>query len=66
MKEYEAGLTAEAELVKDLDKFEMILQAYEYEKGMVKQCCCTLPIKPLSCRLEDPFVFMTSPTEMLA
>ena len=33
MKEYETGLTPEAMLVKDLDKFEMILQAYEYEKG---------------------------------
>jgi putative hydrolase of HD superfamily len=32
VKEYEAGLTPEAMLVKDLDKFEMILQAYEYEK----------------------------------
>jgi putative hydrolase of HD superfamily len=31
-EEYEAGLTPEAMLVKDLDKFEMILQAYEYEK----------------------------------
>ncbi|ORX66672.1 hypothetical protein BCR32DRAFT_286292 [Anaeromyces robustus] len=30
--EYEEGKTPEALLVKDLDKFEMILQAYEYEK----------------------------------
>ncbi|XP_054718679.1 5'-deoxynucleotidase HDDC2-like [Uloborus diversus] len=30
--EYEEQLTAEAKAVKDLDKFDMILQAYEYEK----------------------------------
>lgn len=30
-KEYEDGLTFEAQIVKDLDKYEMILQAYEYE-----------------------------------
>ncbi|ORZ40328.1 HD domain-domain-containing protein [Catenaria anguillulae PL171] len=30
--EYEACSTPEAALVKDLDKFEMIAQAYEYEK----------------------------------
>ncbi|PVU84929.1 hypothetical protein BB560_007210 [Smittium megazygosporum] len=30
-KEYELCETAEAKLVKDLDKFEMITQAYEYE-----------------------------------
>jgi putative hydrolase of HD superfamily len=29
--EYEDGLTLEAQIVKDLDKFEMICQAYEYE-----------------------------------
>ena len=32
-KEYEDGSTPEACLVKDLDKFDMIFQAYEYEKG---------------------------------
>ena len=30
-KEYEAGVTEEAKLVKDMDKLEMILQALEYE-----------------------------------
>ncbi|KAG7368428.1 HD superfamily hydrolase [Nitzschia inconspicua] len=31
-KEYEVGETAEAKLVKDMDKLEMILQALEYEQ----------------------------------
>ncbi|KAJ8095029.1 hypothetical protein PM082_010247 [Marasmius tenuissimus] len=31
-KEYEAGETAEARFVKDLDRFEMATQALEYEK----------------------------------
>lgn len=31
-KEYEAGTTNEAKLVKDMDKLEMILQALEYEQ----------------------------------
>ncbi|RQM14506.1 hypothetical protein KXD40_006524 [Peronospora effusa] len=31
--EYEAGSTEEAKIVKDLDKFEMILQADDYEKA---------------------------------
>ncbi|KAG7347768.1 HD superfamily hydrolase [Nitzschia inconspicua] len=31
-KEYEIGETAEAKLVKDMDKLEMILQALEYEQ----------------------------------
>jgi putative hydrolases of HD superfamily len=31
-KEYEAGQTSEAKLVKDMDKLEMILQALEYEQ----------------------------------
>lgn len=31
-QEYEDGQTAEAQFVKDLDKFEMIVQALEYEK----------------------------------
>lgn len=30
-REYEAGETPEAKLVKDFDKFEMIVQAHEYE-----------------------------------
>ncbi|KAJ1659972.1 hypothetical protein IWQ61_001036 [Dispira simplex] len=32
-REYEACETAEAQLVKDLDKFEMIVQAFEYEQS---------------------------------
>jgi putative hydrolase of HD superfamily len=31
-EEYEEGITEEAVVCKDIDKFEMILQAYEYEK----------------------------------
>jgi putative hydrolase of HD superfamily len=31
--EYENGQTLEAQIVKDLDKFEMICQAFEYEKS---------------------------------
>ena len=31
-REYEAAASPEARLVKDFDKFDMILQAYEYEK----------------------------------
>jgi putative hydrolase of HD superfamily len=31
-QEYEDGKTPEAKLVKDLDKFDMVLQAYEYEQ----------------------------------
>ena len=31
-QEYEEAGTPEAKIVKDLDKFEMILQAFEYEK----------------------------------
>ncbi len=31
--EYEEGSSKEAKLVKDFDKFEMIMQAYEYETG---------------------------------
>eukprot|EP00795_Rhopilema_esculentum_P008258 gene8258-14207_t len=32
-KEYESQTTSEAKAVKDLDRFEMILQAFEYEKA---------------------------------
>ena len=32
-KEYSSQLTQEAKTVKDLDRFEMILQAFEYEKA---------------------------------
>ncbi len=33
LQEYEDGKSPEAIVVKDLDKFDMIFQAYEYEKG---------------------------------
>jgi len=33
LQEYNKRETAEAKIVKDLDRFEMILQAYEYERG---------------------------------
>lgn len=38
--EYESGETKVAKFVKDLDKFEMVLQAFEYEKrcGQRLQC----------------------------
>lgn len=32
-EEYEAGETPAAALVKDVDKYEMVVQAFEYEKG---------------------------------
>ncbi len=39
-KEYEEGKTPEAVLVKDLDKFDMIFQAYEYETSKVCFVVC--------------------------
>lgn len=33
-KEYEAQSTEESKIVKDLDRLDMILQAYEYEKNL--------------------------------
>ena len=33
IKEYEEGTSPEAIIVHDLDKFDMIFQAYEYETG---------------------------------
>ncbi|CAG8690222.1 14177_t:CDS:2 [Dentiscutata erythropus] len=35
-QEYEDAITKEAKFVKDIDKFEMILQAYEYEQSQNK------------------------------
>lgn len=35
-EEYEAGETPAAALVKDVDKYEMVVQAYEYEKATGK------------------------------
>lgn len=32
-REYEDGVCPEAEIARDLDKYDMILQAYEYEKA---------------------------------
>jgi putative hydrolases of HD superfamily len=37
--EYEQGKTREALVVKDFDKFEMILQADEYERGAYHSFC---------------------------
>ena len=34
-EEYETQSSPEAKLVKDFDKLEMIIQAYEYEKGFL-------------------------------
>ena len=34
-QEYESGSTPEAEIVKDLDKFDMVCQAFEYEQGII-------------------------------
>lgn len=31
--EYEEGTSAEGKIVKEIDKFEMIVQAFEYEQG---------------------------------
>lgn len=39
-QEYENGETMEAKFVKDLDKFELILQAFEYEKCKKKVNFC--------------------------
>lgn len=41
-REYEAAETKEARAVKDIDKFEMILQAYEYERESHAQVDKTL------------------------
>jgi putative hydrolase of HD superfamily len=38
-EEYEAGQSAEARFVKDLDRFELGLQAVEYEQGPSKLLC---------------------------
>lgn len=32
MQEYEGGETAEAKFVKDLDRLDLVMQAFEYEK----------------------------------
>ena len=39
LQEYEEGVTPEAIVVKDLDKFDMIFQAFEYETGKI-MCVC--------------------------
>jgi putative hydrolase of HD superfamily len=36
--EYENASTPEGKIAKDFDKFEMIMQAYEYEKGITVYC----------------------------
>lgn len=58
-QEYEDAATPEALLVKDLDKFEMIVQALEYEK-------CKLSTQSYSRCLtlnHNPFVFHTRPAD---
>lgn len=35
--EYEVGITAEAVVVKDVDKYELLVQAVEYEKDAVNR-----------------------------
>ena len=37
-QEYEKGASPEAVVVKDLDKFDMMFQAFEYEKGVCTRC----------------------------
>ena len=37
-QDYEDGKSPEAVVVKDLDKFDMIFQAFEYEKGITNDC----------------------------
>ena len=39
LQEYEEGVTPEAIVVKDLDKFDMIFKAFEYETGEI-MCVC--------------------------
>lgn len=41
-QEYEKASSPEAKYVKDFDKFEMILQAYEYETGITCFIVCFL------------------------
>ena len=38
LQDYEDGKSPEAVVVKDLDKFDMIFQAFEYEKGITNDC----------------------------
>ena len=52
-EEYEAGVTPEAQLVKDIDKFEMLLQADEYERANASAACSVEPDAQL--QLQDFF-----------
>ena len=58
-REYDAQETAEAKAVKDLDRLEMVLQAWSYEEG-TRECCGTMVV-PASFRcfiqLSSPFIF---------
>ena len=38
-QDYEDGKSPEAVVVKDLDKFDMIFQAFAYEKGITNYLC---------------------------
>ena len=40
-QEYEEGASPEAVVVKDLDKFDMMFQAFEYEKGLCMDMICS-------------------------
>ncbi|KAJ1963612.1 hypothetical protein IWQ62_003161 [Dispira parvispora] len=53
-QEYEACETAEARLVKDLDKFEMIVQALEYEQNKFKHPQVQQWVKALYARRAAP------------
>ncbi len=44
--EYEEGTSDEGKIVKEIDKFEMIVQAFEYEKGLrVEKCLIVVQLK---------------------
>lgn len=60
--EYEENQTKEAKFVKDLDKFEMIVQAFEYEKGESSFCSVVPWGQLLTCfSLSVVVIFLTSP-----
>ena len=49
-QDYEDGKSPEAVVVKDLDKFDMIFQAFEYEKG-ITDGCIFLTVYHLQCMI---------------
>ncbi|KAJ3278874.1 hypothetical protein HK104_001955 [Borealophlyctis nickersoniae] len=60
-EEYETGQTEEAKVVKDLDKFEMICQAVEYEKRAFSGCLYGRIVGPLV--LPSHLMIMTTGNE---